>query len=272
MDFKNDNGKLNNRAVENFAIRLIESILPGSFQSHFCLAGGCFKSLIHNKKPNDIDLWPTSEEDRLILIEELISNGGVIEHEGEFNTVIKFPTSNNEDITGRNLENTVNESQVQSQTLLNTSGASENCRNLKRLEGIVICSKIEVTTKCPPSLEECLAEFDLVLSYIGVEFCKGKIIQTYIHPNVQKDIYISKPSDILIINKEVNMVKEIKLHRYNLLSLHRLHRYASELSFYVPKNTIDFLWTYAYFNRSEKEKRDLLQYGNLTLADVPLRT
>ena len=262
MDCKNDNGQLNNRAVENFAIRLIESILPGSFQSHFCLAGGCFKSLIHNKKPNDIDLWPTSEADRLNLIEELISNGGVIEHEGEFNTVIKFPTSNNEDITDRNLGKIVNESQVQSQTLVNTSGTSDNCRNSKRLEGIVICSKIEVTTKCPPSLEECLAEFDLVLSYIGVEFCKGKIIQTYIHPNVQKDI----------INKEVNMVKELKLHRYNLLSLHRLHRYALELSFYVPKNTIDFLWTYAYFNRNEKEKRDLLQCGNLTLADVPLRT
>ena len=262
MDYKNDNCQLNNGTVENFAIRLIESILPASFQSHFCLAGGCFKSLIHNKKPNDIDLWPTSDEDRLNLIEELISNGGLIKHEGEFNTVIEFPTSNNDDIMDQNLENIVNESQVQSQRLVNTSRISQNCRNVKGLEGIVICSKIEVTKKCPPSLEECLAEFDLVLSYIGVEFCKGKIIKTHIHPNVQKDI----------INKEVNMVKELKLHRYNLLSLHRLHRYASELSFYVPKNTIDFLWTYAYFNRSEKEKRDLLQCGNLTLADVPLRT
>ena len=62
--------------------------------------------------PNDIDLWPTSDEDRLNLIEELISNGGLIKHEGEFNTFIEFPTSNNDDTIDQNLENIVNESQV----------------------------------------------------------------------------------------------------------------------------------------------------------------
>ena len=134
MECKNDNCQLNNQAVENFAIRLIESILPSSFQSHFCLAGGCFKSLIHNKMPNDIDLWPTSKEDRLILIKELISNGGVIEHEGEFNTVIKLTSSNNEDIADRNLENFVNESQLQSQHLVNTSRVPRKCRDVKGLE------------------------------------------------------------------------------------------------------------------------------------------
>ena len=82
---------INSSSIEKFALKIIENILPSPFKSHFCLAGGCFKSLIHNKEPNDIDLWPASEHDRLTLIDELVSNGGRIESEGEFNTVVNLP-------------------------------------------------------------------------------------------------------------------------------------------------------------------------------------
>ena len=59
-----------------------------SLQARFCLAGGCFKSLIHGRPPNDLDLWPASEEDRLSLIRELTACGAEIEGETPFNTVL----------------------------------------------------------------------------------------------------------------------------------------------------------------------------------------
>ena len=261
MDLDNFNSPINSSSVEKFAIKIIENILPSPFKSHFCLAGGCFKSLIHNKEPNDIDLWPVSERDRLTLIDELVSNGGKIASEGEFNSVITLPNSNNE-----NHDNQSNEG-IDSRCLLSPEDSMtknhESCDDLNfknRVKAKRMLWKVEVTRKCPSSLEKCLAEFDLVLSCIGVEFWKGNLIQTSIHPEVKQDI----------INREVNIVKGLKLHKYNLLSLNRLHRYAAELDYSVPKRTIEFLWVSTYFNKSETEKRDMLQSASLCLEDVPM--
>lgn len=196
--------------------------------SHFCLAGGCFKSLIHNKDPNDIDLWPVSESERINLIDELVSQGAEIVSEGEFNTVIQRPS-------------------------FNVLTESTKIGTMDR------CLKIEVTKKCPSSLEICLANFDLVLSCVGVEFHAGRIVKSHIHSDVANDV----------ANREVNLVKTLKLHKYNLLSLKRLYRYANELEFLVPSNTIDYLWRVAYMSATEKEKTDLLQAAHIELSEIP---
>ena len=219
---------INRTRVENFSKYLISLILPETFTSHFCLAGGCFKTLIHNKHPNDIDLWPVSESDRIKLIVELVYQGGKIVSEGEFNTVIRQPSFN--DLTA--------------------------CPKIETMDR---CLKIEVTKKCPSSLEVCLAEFDLVLSCIGVEFHAGRIVKSHIHSDVERDV----------ANREVNLVKILKLHKYNLLSLKRLHRYANELEFSVPSTTIDYLWRVAFMGASEREINDLLQAANIELIDIP---
>ena len=261
MDLDNFNSPINSSSVDKFAIKIIRNILPSPFKSHFCLAGGCFKSLIHNKEPNDIDLWPASEHDRLTLIDELVSNGGKIASEGEFNSVITLPNSNNE-----NHDNQSNEG-IDSKCLLSPEDSMtknhESCDDLNfknRVKAKRMGWIVEVTRKCPSSLEKCLAEFDLVLSCIGVEFWEGNLIQTSIHPEVKQDI----------INREVNMVKGLKLHKYNLLSLNRLYRYAEELDFSVQKSTIDLLWTSTYFNKSEIEKCEMLKSASLSQDDVPI--
>ena len=263
MDLKNTECPINIPAIEKFALDLIQTILSSSFVSNFYLAGGCFKSLIHNKNPNDIDLWPASEQDRLTLIEELGLKGGKIEYEGEFNTVIRFQTFDNEVDNHQGTKAICYENVLPCKTtssVADISGIDANFPNSTKSKNYSNIPRIEVTKKCPPSLENCLAEFDLVLSCIGVELCQGKIIKSLIHPDVQKDI----------ATRKVNLIKELKLHDYNLLSLNRLHRYANELNFSVPQSTLDFLWATAYFNRSEKEKNDLLQSANLSISDVPI--
>ena len=219
---------INRTSVEQFSKYLISLILPETFASHFCLAGGCFKSLIHSKDPNDIDLWPVSESDRLKLIDELVSQGGDILSEGEFNTVFRQPLFN--DLT-----------------------------ESPKIETTNRCLKIEVTKKCPSSLELCLANFDLVLSCVGVEFDSGKIVQSHIHSDVARDV----------VNREVNLVKSLKRHKYNLLSLKRLHRYANELGYSVPSTTIDYLWQVTFMHASEEERKDLLQAAHIELSEIP---
>ena len=204
----------NHRNVEQFAMDLIRKILPESYNSHFCVAGGCFKSLIHQKEPNDIDLWPASESDRVLLIQEIVNHGGYIEDDGEFNTCIQREGS----------------------------------------------PKIEVTKKCPPSIDACLSHFDLVLSCIGVEFDSGAPVDSHVHYQVQKDIE----------RKVVNVVDRIEPHKYNLLTLNRLKYYSEELGFTIPARTIDHLWRHAYSSASISERNDLLECANMQPSDVPL--
>ena len=81
--------KITQEAVRNFATTQVQRLLPNGFGGKFFLAGGCYKSLIHGKAPNDLDLWPASLEDRVSLIESLVSQGSVVVTDGPFNTVLK---------------------------------------------------------------------------------------------------------------------------------------------------------------------------------------
>ena len=72
MECKSDsNDSLSIENVKVFALEIVRKILPASYDCHFYLAGGCFKSMITKKEPNNIDLWAASEDDRTRLIRQL---------------------------------------------------------------------------------------------------------------------------------------------------------------------------------------------------------
>ena len=199
--------------AKSFALEAISGILPRSFNTHFCLAGGCFKSLIHNREPNDIDLWPCSESDRVSLLLELTNQGSVIESENQFHTILQRPGS----------------------------------------------PRIEVAKKVCSSLDVCLSNFDLVFSCVGAEFDSGNLVDFHAHDDISKDI----------VKQEVRIVDRLKPHRYNLLTLRRIQRYAIELGFSIPQDTIDNLWRTTYLSASTEERKALLQAAKLSLSDVP---
>ena len=62
------------RVVE-FAQNNLNILLPNGFSGRFFLAGGCFKTLLHGKPPNDLDLWPASDHDRIQLLQALSLQG-----------------------------------------------------------------------------------------------------------------------------------------------------------------------------------------------------
>ena len=205
---------INKESIKRFASEYINAILPNSFESHFCLAGGCFKSLLNHKRTNDLDLWPASDQDRATLLEELQEQGAILKLDGEFNTTLQHPD----------------------------------------------LPRIEVTKKCPPSLDYCLSHFDLELSCVAVEFKSGEVIDSHIYLGLENGI----------ANREVRMVTRLQRHRYNLLTLKRLHKYANELGFVVPTSSIQSLWSIAYTSATEEERQQLLDAAKLNLSDVPI--
>jgi hypothetical protein len=75
------------RKATAFATAELTKILPNGFRGRFFLAGGCFKTLLHRRVPNDLDLWPASEEDRELLLKSLQEQGcEIILSSGQFNT------------------------------------------------------------------------------------------------------------------------------------------------------------------------------------------
>ena len=73
------------REVTAFAKAELAQILPDGFSGTFFLAGGCFKSLQHRRKPSDLDLWPASGEDRALLLRSLQDQGCEFLSDGPFN-------------------------------------------------------------------------------------------------------------------------------------------------------------------------------------------
>lgn len=58
-----------------FAQELLAPLLTVSFPGRFFLAGGAFKSLIHGRPPQDLDLWPATLLDRQALLLHLRARG-----------------------------------------------------------------------------------------------------------------------------------------------------------------------------------------------------
>ena len=81
---------INREAVASFSHSALKMILPRMFDGRFFLAGGCFKTLLHGQPPNDLDLWPASDDDRLRLLHELEAQGSKLESDtDDFNTVLR---------------------------------------------------------------------------------------------------------------------------------------------------------------------------------------
>ena len=56
-----------------FGKRLLEKTVGRDLPVRLILAGGAFKSLIHGRAPRDIDIWVTSPEDHLWLVDRLLA-------------------------------------------------------------------------------------------------------------------------------------------------------------------------------------------------------
>ena len=206
--------------VESFAERLIKLVLP-SFRSHFSLAGGVFKSLHSKKKIRDLDLWPHSEADRKLLITELIANGAEIEQETLFNTLLKLKI--------------------------------EGCDTAIDLFGNAPIIKIEVTKKCRSTLKECLEDFDLVLSCVGVEFADNKLIGSFVNDLVFEDI----------TERQISLIPDWKMHKYNLISLSRLIKYSKELDYSVAESARERICN-RFSNADVYEREELLKNAEIS--------
>lgn len=190
------------KGVQSFAEKQLKIILRDGFQGRCFLAGGCFKSLIHGKEPNDLDLWPASSEDRILLLKSLQSQGSVVVEDGPFNTVVKHPS---------------------------------------------LSFHLEITYKCPPSLEECVADFDIELSCVAAEYFNGSVVGVYIHPGVADCIAL----------QEIRTVSRLCPMKYSLRTLGRLEKYGRELGFGVCEQSRRRVWN-IYTAASEPERTELL--------------
>ena len=200
-------------SVRCFAVKHLGRLLPGGFRGRFFLAGGCFKSLIHGKEPNDLDLWPASPEDRALLLDSLLSQGSVVVANTQFNTILKNPA---------------------------------------------FPFRVEVTIKCPSSIEESVADFDIQLACVAAEYSNGSVEGVYIHAGVADCIF----------HREVRAVTRLLPMRYSLRTLERLDRYGKELGFSVCQQSRRRVWD-IYTAASEEERNDLLHAAGLRREDVP---
>lgn len=69
--------ELNESEVIEFARREIAATVGLGCEARFFLAGGAFKSLLTGRTPRDLDFWPPSPRDRMILLEQLQKRGAV---------------------------------------------------------------------------------------------------------------------------------------------------------------------------------------------------
>lgn len=201
--------------VRGFAKEHLTKLLPNGFQGRFFLAGGCFKSLIHGKAPNDLDLWPASLNDRRLLLESLICQGSVvIEEHGQFHTVLKNPA---------------------------------------------LPFRIEVTRKCPPSKEECVADFDIELACVAAEYSNGTVVE---------DVYIHAGIAECIECQEIRAVSRLLAMTFSLRTLERLDRYGTELGFHVCDKSRNRVWD-SYTAASEERRTELLDAAGMRQESVP---
>ena len=117
---------------------------------------------------------------------------------------------------------------------------------------------LEVTCKCPNSIEECVADFDIELSCVAAEYSDGIIEGIYIHPGVADCIEF----------QEIRAVSRLLPTAYSLRTLERLENYGKELGFHVCEQSRRRVWN-IYTAASEKERTELLSAAGLLRKDVP---
>eukprot|EP01043_Picozoa_sp_COSAG02_P016630 COSAG02_NODE_736_length_17865_cov_9.190420_10_plen_488_part_00 len=120
--------------------------------------------------------------------------------------------------------------------------------------------RIEVTVKCFASLEACVSEFDLALSCVGAEYTGCEIVDVRVSPEAKSGMQA----------REVRLVQNWYKHAYNLRTLDRLQRYATELpSFSVPASELRTVWQ-TYVDEQEPIARArMLKNADLNESQVP---
>jgi len=154
------------QAVSAFATHLMQELFPMSSDvvSHpvwqdatFCVAGGCFKSMVHGMTCYDLDLWPCSEPDRLLLLEAFRNHPSAsLVRETRFNTLFKVRAPDD------------------------------------LVHSVEIVTKVQ-----PAALHGKLSGFDIALSCIGVTFQGGKVVDVSVHPDVAASLRQREPLLIL---------------------------------------------------------------------------
>jgi hypothetical protein len=82
---------LDEHSLIEFARACLMPILGETLGCCFFLAGGAFKSLLHGHPPRDLDLWPATDADRAILVEQLTSRGArLLSDNPPFQTTYSF--------------------------------------------------------------------------------------------------------------------------------------------------------------------------------------
>ena len=77
--------------VCEFARQWYDRLLGNAFSGRVYLAGGAFKTLLHGRSPNDIDLFPVTEDGRNRLLEALQRQGAKIQRDNKpYQTVLDF--------------------------------------------------------------------------------------------------------------------------------------------------------------------------------------
>ena len=106
------------------------------------------------------------------------------------------------------------------------------------------------------TLIDCLEEFDLVLSCVGVEFADNKLMGSLIHELVFEDIN----------TKQISLLPDWKMHKYNLISLSRLIKYSNELNYSVAKSAREKIWN-RYSNADVYEREELLKNAEISYEE-----
>jgi len=117
---------------------------------------------------------------------------------------------------------------------------------------------IEVTIKCPNSIYECVANFDISLSCIAAEYFNEKIVNVYIHKEISACLKA----------REVRTVKRLDSMLYRLGTLKRLERYANEFEFEVSLQSVTQIWQ-LYAGCTEEKKAKMLNAVGMSQNDVP---
>lgn len=106
---------------------------------------------------------------------------------------------------------------------------------------------IELAHDCSAgTLESRLAQFDLGLSAIGVEYREG-MWRGAVHPDALSSVR----------RREVLLLKPLANWKYALATLERMRRYASELGFHSPHSEERAIWD-VFDGQSREEQRSMI--------------
>lgn len=69
--------EFSHKNVELFGHLLHNIVFSSTSNLQYCLAGGAFKTLLTGKFPNDVDIWPSSNEEREKILQTLLKRGAI---------------------------------------------------------------------------------------------------------------------------------------------------------------------------------------------------